>query len=320
MKKYAILTSVLVLAACGGGSGGGANGAPGKSAYEIWLDAGNTGTEQDFLDSLVANTGGSGTDSEVYWSSFLQQAQSQGGYKINKMSWPRHGDFYRLVKEDSDYSGYNVGDPTDNLDSASKDTYTYNEKELNLANYGVRLAKTQTKYEFDTSIETEYRASSWFHNREGLGANVYTPATGTVFKGGTMAYLSEEYFANTTEPVFIKGDAEYTYNPTNPKLVLDFDNYYKFVLQNGQGTTVSGTNNTGYTRFDIVPGTQISSSNDVPYKTGEYPDIGYLKKGSTEEVVGEYDILIIDHGEDNTPGYAKHGNFYINGAFGGTKQ
>ena len=56
MKKYAILTSVLVLAACGGGSGGGGNGAPGKSAYEIWLDAGNTGTEQDFLDSLVSGT------------------------------------------------------------------------------------------------------------------------------------------------------------------------------------------------------------------------------------------------------------------------
>jgi len=28
-------------------------GAPGKSAYEIWLDAGNTGTEDDFLFSLI---------------------------------------------------------------------------------------------------------------------------------------------------------------------------------------------------------------------------------------------------------------------------
>jgi hypothetical protein len=32
-------------------------GKQGKSAYETWLDLGNTGTEQDFLDSL-GSTGG----------------------------------------------------------------------------------------------------------------------------------------------------------------------------------------------------------------------------------------------------------------------
>ena len=32
-------------------------GATGKSAYEVWVDLGNTGTEQDFLDSLVGETG-----------------------------------------------------------------------------------------------------------------------------------------------------------------------------------------------------------------------------------------------------------------------
>ena len=35
----------------GSGSGSG-TGADGKSAYEIWLDLGNTGTEQDFINSL----------------------------------------------------------------------------------------------------------------------------------------------------------------------------------------------------------------------------------------------------------------------------
>ena len=29
------------------------NGARGKSAYEVWIDEGNTGTQQDFLDSLI---------------------------------------------------------------------------------------------------------------------------------------------------------------------------------------------------------------------------------------------------------------------------
>jgi hypothetical protein len=35
-------------------------GVDGKSAYEIWLDEGNTGTEQDFLDSLVGDDGAQG--------------------------------------------------------------------------------------------------------------------------------------------------------------------------------------------------------------------------------------------------------------------
>lgn len=30
----------------------GADGSNGKSAYEMWIDAGNTGTEEDFLNSL----------------------------------------------------------------------------------------------------------------------------------------------------------------------------------------------------------------------------------------------------------------------------
>lgn len=43
----------------GGGSGApGANGAPGASAYDLWLAAGNDGTLNDFLASLVGPSGG----------------------------------------------------------------------------------------------------------------------------------------------------------------------------------------------------------------------------------------------------------------------
>lgn len=45
----------------GGGSGGqGEKGEDGKSAYEIWLDQGNEGSEQDFLDSLKGGQGEKG--------------------------------------------------------------------------------------------------------------------------------------------------------------------------------------------------------------------------------------------------------------------
>lgn len=40
--------------------GKGAVGADGKSAYQIWLEAGNTGTEQAFLNSLIGPQGISG--------------------------------------------------------------------------------------------------------------------------------------------------------------------------------------------------------------------------------------------------------------------
>ena len=54
-------------------SGGtpGADGADGLSAYQIWLNAGNTGTEQDFLDSLVGPQGTTGATGSVSSSSSL---------------------------------------------------------------------------------------------------------------------------------------------------------------------------------------------------------------------------------------------------------
>lgn len=42
----------------------GLNGTDGKSAYEIWLDEGNQGTEQDFLNSIKGADGRNGTDGQ----------------------------------------------------------------------------------------------------------------------------------------------------------------------------------------------------------------------------------------------------------------
>jgi hypothetical protein len=56
-------TNVSITASQGLQGPAGANGTigvDGKSAYEIWLEEGNTGTEQDFLDSLVGEDGAQG--------------------------------------------------------------------------------------------------------------------------------------------------------------------------------------------------------------------------------------------------------------------
>lgn len=55
----------------------GTNGIDGKSAYEIWIDEGNTGTEQDFLDSLKNNIFTSITESTN--STILYDAETNSG-------------------------------------------------------------------------------------------------------------------------------------------------------------------------------------------------------------------------------------------------
>lgn len=50
-----------------GGGGGSGTGADGKSAYEIWIEEGNVGTPQDFLDSLVGADGVDGADGSQYY-------------------------------------------------------------------------------------------------------------------------------------------------------------------------------------------------------------------------------------------------------------
>ena len=343
MRKYLILTSILALTACGGGGGAGsdgANGAPGKSAYEIWLDAGNTGTEQDFLDSIsgqsayqiwldAGNTGteqdfldslvaGNGTsesndDPAAIISQYasLRELMQDAGVTVTYIPWDAHGGYYRFETSSESTGNSN---PMSGNDSRGTRHLVYNEKELSLVNYGVYSSFGSSQDEFSATPTSSYSTSSWINNREGIGANVYTPTENTVFSGSTMAYL-RGFSSDNIVPIFIKGDAQYTYSSTSPKLVLNFDNYYTITLQNGSANVVSGTNNTGNSRFDINTGIDVSASNEVPTQTG---NIGFVKKGSVEEVVGKYDVIFVEHPSYAT--FAPNGSFYLDGAFGGTKQ
>ena len=320
MNKFIIvLTSVLALNACGGGSGGGGNGAPGKSAYEIWLDQGNTGTEQDFLDSLVSGT--SSVSGGTQYASLLQEAQAKGGYTITHMSWPEHDGFYRIEKNITDIA--NANNTTSGNDSLPiNKKITYNEKELNLANYGVMVSENIEKTEFANELYKTYVADAWINNREGIGANAYTPANNTVFTGNTMAYLVNEGYSHpdTIEPTFIKGSAEYTYSPTSPKLILDFDNYYRFVFQNGVSATFSGANNTGQDRYNLAVGDSWDTNKEEITTDINSGEIGFVKKDSVEEVVGTYEVRFGDYCSNKIYAPNNEDGFRLIGAFGGTKQ
>ena len=65
--------------------GTGARGKEGESAYEIWLDLGNEGTEQEFLASLKGDKGDKGDTGEP-GSSFLPVASGDvlGGIMVGE--------------------------------------------------------------------------------------------------------------------------------------------------------------------------------------------------------------------------------------------
>lgn len=326
MKKHIIIALCLALAACGGGTGStgpqgqpgtpgkdgaqGIQGAPGKSAYEIWLEAGNTGTEQDFLDSLVGKNDTNIEGAPTHYKNTHEYLERQtknnqmGTYTETSAPWHNHNEYKQYIHEWPFASNTNE----------QKIVYTYNEKELSLANYGVYLHTTQ--YDFETQPSTGY-ARAYIHNRDGIGANVYTPEEGTVFTGGTLAYLS--YGTNDPTPVLIKGDSTFTYAPNNPSkptnLKLAFDNWYTVTItpytsSPGFAVFVEGTNNTGNSKHTVGTG-DLSGTSGTQKPTLSY---NHIKKDSIEETIGTYSI----HFSKNTGGTTD--DTFLNGAFGGTKQ
>lgn len=317
MRVYlSIITIILSLASCGGGNIG-QQGTPGKSAYEIWLEQGNVGTEQDFLDSLVSGNIPDNTDKDDEPAPESQPWRDDGNWdrdfmvrytnaedylsnnshdKLTKntINWPGH----------ADYNQYEM----QYYDAANKleYKYVYSEKELNLANYGIVATTSRSYY---NTVNTYIGA--YYHNREGENANIYTPATGATFNGGTMAYL---YYDGDKE--MVKGDASFKYDPTNPQLRLFFDNYYTFKISretDGDYTTIiTGENQTGKDHFDLSPG--VFKNDYVAISAG------YLKKDGIEEAVGTYEATFGMLGADGSTTNTYPHTFTITGAFGGTKQ
>lgn len=67
----------------------GVDGVDGDSAYQIWINLGNTGTEQDFIDSLIGASGadGQGIDHTSFTSSSLGGGAGQAGATDTYTVW-----------------------------------------------------------------------------------------------------------------------------------------------------------------------------------------------------------------------------------------
>lgn len=326
MKIQTIALSLcLILTACSGGSQGpegpvgspGQAGAPGKSAYQIWLEQGNTGSEQDFLDSLVSGGSSSGSDDDTsgtthnryfantkeYHDYLKNSNSSYSDFVEQDIIWPQHNGYKHYAHK------FHAISNTQTFNWA----FTYNEKELNLGNYGISETYLQRDFE---SVPSSVSYSAYIHNREGVGANLYTPDNDAVFKGGTLAYLHQSSGVNNErdKTELIKGDATFTYSPTNPKLNLAFENYYNISFEkNNAGkydVSISGTNNTGKSQYNLPTGN--FQNKDI---TTEF---GYVSKNGVEEAFGTYQEGFDDnqYGKTNTI----TDTFYLTGSFGGTKK
>ncbi len=336
MKKLFLMALILSLTACAGGSGGSSGNTgnttpntPGQSAYELWLAQGHTGTEQDFLDWLLS--GGNNGSNEVVTRNFNKQVELDEYVEFGD---PQGGHDYHYTQTDKPWAKYGgFKQYNANYLTNVPGTYvvvTYNEKELDLSNYGVAFYKTWTS----SGGWANYSANGYVTNRDiDYGSNAYIPETGTVFTGGTLAYIYKnfKYDPDESDKILIKGDATFTYNPTNPSLVLDFDNYYTFAMNfpnsasggaaygltsspNGTSVanvTVSGTNNTGNSDYNLTPGAYSN--------TNAYLRTQHFQQNNTEEATGMYYINSYSVGGTNNCTMGSD-CFQITGGFGGTKQ
>jgi len=331
MKLQPVALSLcFVLAACGGGGhsgSAGAPGAPGKSAYEIWLEQGNTGTEQDYLDSLVAggttnNSGNASGDSSSGGGDDLNDISNDKLYFKNTKEWLEHSG-YKYSESTINWPGhdsfkqYKYRQESSQAINSTDYIYVYNEKELKLGNYGVYSYVARGEFE---PTDSTY-VSGYIHNRNGAGANVYTPQDGSVFKGGTLAYL---YGAATAKPILLKGNGTFTYDTHNPVLELKFDDYYTITFDKKDvkyatdaNVAVSGANFTGISTYDLPTGNYTSATAKYIFP-GWGAQTGYTKSGDTEEAFITYGLDFYTNDSRYVP--SANSDFSLSGAFGGEKQ
>lgn len=247
------------------------------------------------------STGGA-SNQPAYYANFKQyfdnviKTGADGGtytnFVENTQNWPSQGGYKHYAYKEHTYTP-GFGQITTQ--------HTVDEKEMQLANYGI------------------HNGNGYIHNREGIGANLYAPVSGTTFTGGTLAYLdynSTSYSSAIPDTrILIKGDATYTYNSLHPELVLDFDDYYTFdiIQQEGSYETidVSGTNNTGHPVFNVTPGHYVNVGADTNFTST------HLQKGGVQEAAGTYEMKFGD--ETNLIGDTPY-DFTMHGAFGGTHE
>lgn len=171
---------------------GNIQGAEGKSAYEVWLDAGYTGTEQDYLNSLKGATGDAGY-TPIKGIDYFDGKNGQDGYT------PQKGVDYFDGTNGADGRGIKTTDISYQIGTSGNIAPTGNWlPNIPTASAGQFIwTRTIITYTDNTST-TSYSVSKYGTN----GEDGYTPVKGVDYfdgkngKDGTPAYFYVRYSAN----------------------------------------------------------------------------------------------------------------------------
>ena len=135
----------------------GRDGIDGKSAYQIWLDNGHSGTETDFLNSLKGAKGDPGKDGQngTPGTNGKNGADGKSAYQI----WLDNGhtgtetDFLNSLKgkdgTDVDLSGYATTEAVQKAQSTADNAYKYSQNEASLINKRIDNIKVPTESDFN---------------------------------------------------------------------------------------------------------------------------------------------------------------------------
>lgn len=207
----------------GTASSSGQDGEKGKSAYEIWLDSGNTGSEQDFLASLKGEKGEPGADGQDGQMLSVEQLPEKTFEKGSMvLAVDSSGNLYRvkgdLTTEEGSTSEENpTEEPSGNEESNSK---TDVDVAIHLSRSTSIASENETEHKIEAKIvnETPDEVSSVKVVLSGEGGGslrdfvVWKPDNTTVTEESEGTYLIHNLAGQSEVTIEFKADVFEEFN------------------------------------------------------------------------------------------------------------
>lgn len=240
LNNNEFITMIIRELCSGSGGSGTGTGADGKSAYQIWLDHGNTGTEEDFLKSLI------GKDGKSAYQIWLE-AGHKGTEEDFLNSLKGSGSGTSEVFDREDKTAVTVGGL--NAGSSVKDMSTKDVLEAILFPYqkptvSFTINPSTTVYESGNTVSSIIFTISAGKKSKDIksikvynGSTLLTTITDSVSAGGTFTYT---YNCNITSNTTLKVEVSDGDNivSTTKNISFAYKSYYGYVAN---GTTVDET-------------------------------------------------------------------------------
>lgn len=266
----------------------GANGIDGQSAYELWIADGNSGTESDFLNSLVGTSGLDGADG-TNGTNGVNGVNGQSAYEI----WIADGN----TGTESDFLNSLQGDPS--TDNQTVDRFDLNGDNLRLSlendgvgNNTVNLSSFKDNLGNHTAEQNIQLAGNWISHDGGANEGIYVNTDGDVGIG-IAAPESELHIYKAggsnvilQNPTFVAGETntfEFKYN--NANRIAKIESYAPG--GNDVELRFTTTNNNAQVTNMVMKDGNVGIGNTTP---SQKLDVNGTVKASALQVVGAHNI------------------------------